>query len=283
MENPFRLDEPDLKARARAIRKRICVMNAHAKNGHTGADMSEVDILVALYFRVMRYRAELPQAPVWHDQFVLSKGHGVGGLYCCFAELGWLADEELSGYLRDGSRLPGHPVRQKLPGYVTVNTGALGHGMPIATGLALAKRRQARDGGVPGRVFVLTGDGELEEGSNWEAAMAASHFRLDNLVVIVDRNHLQLADATKNIMDPEPLGEKFAAFGMEVHEANGNDPAELSKLMESLDFRNGKPKAVIAQTVKGRGVSFMENVAAWHHKYPNEDELALALKELDHA
>jgi transketolase len=279
MENPFFLAEPDLKARARAIRKRICVMNATAKSGHTGGDMSEVDILVALYFRVMRYRAS---PLVWHDQFVLSKGHGVGGLYCCFAELGWLRDEELSGYLRDHSRLPGHPVRQKLPEYVTVNTGALGHGMSIAAGLALAKRRRTQRGEA-GRVFVLTGDGELEEGSNWEAAMAASHFRLDNFVVIVDRNHLQLADATKNIMDIEPLHEKFAAFGMEVHETDGNDPLGLAKLMESFDFQNGKPKAVIAQTVKGRGVSFMENVAAWHHKYPNEEELALALKELDHA
>jgi transketolase len=280
MENPFSLADAELKARARAIRKRICMMNAAARSGHTGGDMSEVDILVALYFRVMRYRAD-PLA--WHDEFVLSKGHGVGGLYCCFAELGWVADVELTGYLRDHSRLPGHPVRQKLPGYVTVNTGALGHGLPIAAGLALAKRRRPAGTPAPGRVFVLTGDGELEEGSNWEALMAASHFGLDNLVVIVDRNHLQLADTTKKIMDLEPLDRKFAAFGMEVHETNGNDPFQISILIENMDFHNGKPKAVIAQTVKGRGVSFMENVAAWHHKYPNEDELALALKELDHA
>ncbi len=279
MENPYSASDVELEAHAREIRKRICVMNARAKSGHTGGDMSEVDILVALYFRVMRYRA----APLaWFDQFVLSKGHGVGGLYCCFAELGWLPEDELSTYLRDDSRLPGHPVRQKLPGYVTVNTGALGHGLPIATGLALAKRRHAQ-GGDTGRVFVLTGDGELEEGSNWEAAMAASHFGLGNLVVIVDRNHLQLADATKNIMNPEPLPEKFAAFGMEVFETNGNDPAGLSRLIEAMDFGNGKPKAVVAETIKGRGVSFMENVAAWHHKFPNEEELAIALKELDHA
>ena len=278
MENPFSSSDAELRAHAREIRKRICVMNAGAKSGHTGGDMSEVDILVALYFRVMRYRADPLE---WHDQFVLSKGHGVGGLYCCFAELGWLPNEELATYLRDDSRLPGHPVRQKLPGYVTVNTGGLGHGMPISTGLALAKRRHAK--GDTGRVFVLTGDGELEEGSNWEAAMAASHFGLDNLVFIVDRNHLQLADATKNIMDLEPLPEKFAAFGLEVFETNGNDPVGLANLIEAMDFHNGKPKAVVAQTIKGRGVSFMENIPAWHHKFPNEEELSLALKELDHA
>jgi transketolase len=273
MRNPYGLDPAAIHRHAQGARRHICRMNAHARSGHTGGDMSEADILATLYFRVLRYQTSPFR---WHDHFILSKGHGVGGLYCCFAELGWLDQAELATYLRDEGRLPGHPVRQKLPELVTVNTGGLGHGMPIAAGLALAKQRDGGDG----RVFVLTGDGELEEGSNWEAAMAATHYRLGNLVMIVDRNQLQLADFTRNIMDIDPLDQKLAAFGMEVHEVDGNDPAALTTLIERLDHANGRPKALIAHTTKGRGVSFMENVPAWHHKFPNEEELARALEEL---
>lgn len=284
MENPYKQSGETLHRRAQEIRKKICVMNAAAKSGHTGGDMSEADILAALYFHVLRYRVNDDASVNWRDEFILGKGHGVGGLYACFAELGWLDEPELKTYLRDDSRLPGHPVRQKLPTWVSVNTGGLGHGMPIAAGLAMAKQRHAaRDGQAPGRVFVLTGDGELEEGSNWEAAMAAAHFGLDNLVVIVDRNRLQLADFTHKIMDLDPLDEKFRAFGFEVHDVNGNDVDAIWKLMESLDLANGKPKVVIAHTIKGRGVSFMENAPAWHHKFPDEQQLEQALKELDHA
>ncbi|MEZ2350271.1 transketolase [Caballeronia sp. RCC_10] len=284
MENPFKQSGDALHRRAQEIRKKICVMNATAKSGHTGGDMSEADILAALYFHVLRYETDAASSVRWHDEFILSKGHGVGGLYACFAELGWLEDDELLTYLKDDSRLPGHPVRQKLPTWVTVNTGGLGHGLPIAAGLAMAKQRHAaQHEGPTGRVFVLTGDGELEEGSNWEAAMAAAHFELSNLVVIVDRNRLQLADFTHNIMDLDPLDEKFRAFGFEVHDVNGNQADSIWKLLESLDYSNGKPKVVIAHTIKGRGVSFMENVPAWHHKFPDEDQLKQALKELDHA
>ncbi len=291
MENPFKQSGDALHRRAQEIRKKICVMNATAKSGHTGGDMSEADILAALYFHVLRYEIDAASAAHtnvrWHDEFVLSKGHGVGGLYSCFAELGWLEDRELLTYLKDDSRLPGHPVRQKLPGWVTVNTGGLGHGFPIAAGLAMAKQRHASKqdnaSANTGRVFVLTGDGELEEGSNWEAAMAAAHFELSNLVVIVDRNRLQLADFTHNIMDLDPLDEKLRAFGFEVHDVNGNQADSIWKLLESLDYGNRKPKAVIAHTIKGRGVSFMENQPAWHHKFPDEAQLEQALKELDHA
>jgi transketolase len=288
MENPFKQSGEALHRRAQEIRKKICVMNSAAKSGHTGGDMSEADILAALYFHVLRYEVSAGQNGhsniSWHDEFILSKGHGVGGLYSCFAELGWLEESELLSYLQDDSRLPGHPVRQKMPGWVTVNTGGLGHGLPIAAGLAMAKQRHAaHTEGVPGRVFVLTGDGELEEGSNWEAAMSAAHFEVSNLVAIVDRNRLQLADFTHNIMDLDPLDEKFRAFGFEVHDVNGNDSDAIWKLIESLDYKNGKPKVVIAHTIKGRGVSFMENVPAWHHKFPDEEQLKQALKELDHA
>jgi transketolase len=284
MENPYRQSGKSLHRRAQEIRKKICVMNAAAKSGHTGGDMSEADILAALYFHVLRYDVRADRSVAWHDEFILSKGHGVGGLYACFAELGWLDDSELLTYLKDDSRLPGHPVRQKLPGWVTVNTGGLGHGLPIAAGLAMAKQRRAVKGDdAPGRVFVLTGDGELEEGSNWEAAMAAAHFELSNLVVIVDRNRLQLADFTHNIMDMDPLDEKFRAFGFEVHDVNGNQADAIWKLTESLDYLNAKPKVMIAHTIKGRGVSFMENVPAWHHKFPDADQLKQALQELENA
>ena len=272
-QNPYRLEPSDIHRHAQGARRHICRMNAHARSGHTGGDMSEADILATLYFRVLRYSTEPMR---WHDQFILSKGHGVGGLYGCFAELGWLDESELKTYLRDGGRLPGHPVRQKLPELITVNTGGLGHGLPIASGLAMSKQRDGDDG----RVFVLTGDGELEEGSNWEAMMAAAHYKLGNLVVIVDRNHLQLADFTRNIMDIDPLDKKLAAFGMDVHELDGNDTTALVSVIESLDCSNGKPKALIAHTIKGRGVSFMENQPAWHHKFPDEKELIQALEEL---
>jgi transketolase len=284
MENPYKQSGEPLHRRAQEIRKKICVMNSAAKSGHTGGDMSEADILAALYFHVLRYEVKADRSVKWQDEFILSKGHGVGGLYSCFSELGWLEESELRSYLRDDSRLPGHPDRQKLPGWVTVNTGALGHGLPIAAGLAMAKQRHAaRTENPKGRVFVLTGDGELEEGSNWEAAMAAAHFELANLVVIVDRNRLQLADFTHNIMDFDPLDEKFHAFGFEVHDVNGNNVDAIWKLIESLDYDNRKPKVVIAHTIKGRGVSFMENVPAWHHKFPDEAQLKQALEELDHA
>lgn len=276
MRNPYDLSPDEIRSRARNIRRNICRMNAGAKSGHTGADMSEVDILASLYFSIMRYE----RAPLrWLDQFILSKGHGVGGLYCTLCEMGFIEQQELFTYLKDGSRLAGHPVRQKFPGLITVNTGALGHGLPIAVGLALAKKRARGDG----RVFVLAGDGEMQEGSNWEAAMAAVQFDLGNLVLIIDRNHLQLADFTRNIMNIDPLDEKWKAFGWEVLDTKGNEAKVFIETIQSINYDNKKPKVVIAQTTKGCGVSFMENQPAWHHKYPNESELEQALKELDHA
>lgn len=275
MRNPYDLSADAIRFRAQNIRKNICRMNASAKGGHTGADMSEADILASLYFSIMRYE----RTPLrWLDQFILSKGHGVGGLYCTFCEMGFIEPPELLTYLKDDSRLAGHPVRQKFPELITVNTGALGHGLPVAVGLALAKERAGGDG----RVFVLAGDGEMQEGSNWEAAMAAAQFKLGNLVLIIDRNHLQLADFTKNIMNVDPLDEKWKASGWEVFNTKGNEPKAFIETIRSLNYDNRNPKVVIAQTTKGCGVSFMENQPAWHHKYPNETELEQALKELDH-
>lgn len=182
----------------------------------------------------------------------------------------------LSTYLQFDSELPGHPVRQKTP-IIELNTGALGHGLSVGVGLALSGKMRKR----AFRVFVVTGDGELQEGSVWEGAMSASHFDLDNLIVIVDRNTLQLADRTERIMALEPLVEKWRAFGFDVHETDGHDPAEIIDTIEKLDLCCGKPHLVIARTTKGKGVSFIEDKATWHHRIPVGDQVVKAIQELE--
>jgi transketolase len=275
MANEFNLSPAQIAKKAREIRKKIIRTNVHAGQGHTGADLSEADILASLYFRILDVSKDRLSDPD-RDRFILSKGHGVCGLYCTLAEAGYLDEKLLETYLQFDSMLPGHPVRQKTPG-VELNTGALGHGMPVAVGLALAARKSSRSY----RVFVVSGDGELEEGSNWEAAMAAAHFKLDNLIWIVDRNTLQLADRTETIMALEPLDAKFRSFGFDVHKTDGNDPAKFIATIEGLDLACGKPHAVIARTTKGKGISFIEDSAPWHHKIPTTEELAMAIKELE--
>lgn len=250
-------------------------MNAAAGQGHTGADLSETDILTALYFRVLDCDPSR-LAEVERDHFILSKGHGAGGYYCTLAEAGFFPAIELEGYLGFDTTLPGHPVRGTAVG-VEFSTGALGHGLAIAAGLALSlKKSQSR-----GRVFVLLGDGELQEGSNWEAAMAASRFGLGNLVSIVDRNGLQLADRTEIVMPLEPLADKWRAFGWELSEIDGHDMAAIVEALEGIDRDGPRPHAIIAHTVKGKGVSFIEDSAPWHHKVPVDDEVARAIKELE--
>jgi transketolase len=273
--NPFDLDAAGISARAQSIRRRIIRMNAAAGQGHTGADLSETDILAALFFNLLRYDPRGPEDPR-RDRFVLSKGHGVGGFYATLAEAGILDEAKLSTYLAFDSDLPGHPVRQKTP-FVEVNTGALGHGLSVGVGLALAAKKQGR--GL--RVYVLLGDGELQEGSVWEAAMSAAHFRLDALVAIVDRNGLQLADRTERIMALEPLEAKWSSFGFDVRPVDGNDPGALVACVDGLDWSGGKPHVLVARTVKGKGVSFIENQPAWHHKVPVGDEVGQAIEELE--
>jgi transketolase len=275
MDNPFCLQPAEVAQKAKEIRKKILKMNYSAGQGHTGADLSETDILASIFFRLLRYSARNPSHPD-RDRFVLSKGHGVGGFYCTLAQAGLLDDTLLDTYLQYDSKLPGHPVRQKTP-FVEVNTGALGHGLAIAVGLALAAKKSGRDY----RVFVLTGDGELQEGSNWEAAMAAARFELDNLIWIVDRNRLQLADYTKNIMPIEPLDKKLASFGLAVHKIDGNNVAAIIEIIESLPQNSGVPNAIIANTTKGKGVSFIEGQPSWHHRIPTKNELPMALEELE--
>lgn len=272
--NPFNLSIAELQERARAIRRRIIRLNADSPaGGHTGADLSQVEILTALYFRLLNCAPDRIDDPT-RDIYIQSKGHAVGGYYCVLAEAGYFPESWLPSYQHADSHLPGHPVKHKTPG-VELNTGALGHGLPVAVGIALAAKKD----GSARRVFVVTGDGELAEGSNWEAALVAAHYGLDNLVIINDKNKLQLAGATSEIMNTDPLADKWRAFGMNVTECAGNDMLSVVETLENLPA-TGKPNVVIAHTEKGFGVSFIQSKAEWHHRVPKGEEIALALEEL---
>jgi transketolase len=260
---------------ATAVRRSDLQMIHDAKLGHIGGDLSATDILVTLYFGVLHVDPHAPNAPD-RDRFILSKGHCAGALYTTLAYAGFFPLEELSTFAQPLSRLNGHPDRNKVPG-VETNTGPLGHGLPVAVGSALA----AKLTNVQWRVFVLTGDGELQEGSNWEAAMSAAHYQLDNLVVIVDRNRLQQGDWTEQTMHLDPLADKWRAFGWSVQEVDGHDHALLLETFSHVPFEQGKPSCIIANTHKGKGVSFMQDNVVWHHRVPTSEELAMALEELD--
>ncbi|ADU68864.1 transketolase [Pantoea sp. At-9b] len=272
--NPFKYSVDELTAKARAVRRRIIQLNAGSPaGGHTGADLSQVEILTALYFRILNCAPDRINDPQ-RDIYIQSKGHAVGGYYCVLAEAGYFPTDWLPTYQHADSHLPGHPVRQKTPG-VELNTGALGHGLPVAVGIALAAKKD----GSNRMVYVVTGDGELAEGSNWEAALVAAHYGLDNLVIINDKNKLQLAGHTRDIMNTDPLPEKWRAFGLDVTECHGNDMAAVVATLESLP-RNGKPQVVVADTEKGFGISFIQSKAEWHHRVPKGEEIAQALEEL---
>ncbi len=260
---------------ARAVRRRDLQMVHDAKLGHIGGDLSATDILVTLYFGVLNVDPHAPNDPE-RDRFILSKGHCAGALYTTLAHAGFFPLDELNTFVQPLSRLNGHPDRNKVPG-VETNTGPLGHGLPVAVGAALA----AKLTNERWRVFVLTGDGELQEGSNWEAAMSASHYGLDNLTVIVDRNRLQQGDWTERTMHLDPLADKWRAFGWLVQEVDGHDYALLLETFARVPFELGKPNCIIANTHKGQGVSFMQDKAAWHHRVPTSEELAIALEELE--
>jgi transketolase len=245
-----------------------------ARVGHPGGDLSATDILITLYFGVLRVDPQQPNDP-GRDRFIMSKGHCSGALYATLALKGFFPWDELAQYMQPLSRLNGHPNRTALPG-VEANTGPLGHGLPIGVGAALA----AKMDGASWRTFVLTGDGELQEGTNWEAAMAAAHYGLDNLTVIVDRNGIQQGAPTETTMRLEPLADKFRAFGWAVREVDGHDCTALLDTFHALPFEPGRPSCVIAHTTKGKGVSFIENRAEWHHHVPTDSELEAALREL---
>ncbi|EMX8399946.1 transketolase [Yersinia enterocolitica] len=272
--NPYSLSVDELVIKARAIRRRIVLLNANSPaGGHTGADLSQVEILTALYFRILNCAPDRLTDPD-RDIYVQSKGHAVGGYYCCLAEAGYFPEAWLATYQHANSHLPGHPVKHKTPG-IELNTGALGHGLPVAVGIALAAKRA----NSKRRVFVLTGDGELAEGSNWEAALVAAHYQLDNLIIINDKNKLQLAGTTKSIMNTDPLADKWQAFGLQVTECQGNNMQSVVDTLEGLQA-NGKPNVVIANTEKGAGISFIQGRVEWHHRVPKGAEIDLALEEL---
>jgi transketolase len=262
-----------LKQLAGEVRRSSLRMVHSARYGHPAGDLSSADILATLYFSVLRIPAANDPG---RDRFVMSKGHCTGAFYTTLALAGFFPVEELATYMKPLSRLNGHPNRTELPG-VESNTGPLGHGLPVATGAALA----AKIDGAAYRTFVLTGDGELQEGSNWEALMAAAHYGLDNLTVIVDRNRIQQGDFTEKIMRLEPLADKMRAFGMAVREVDGHDIGVLMETFAALPFETGKPSCIIAHTVKGKGVSFIENKPEWHHHAPSDAELEAALAELN--
>jgi len=263
----------EINRKANKIRRNIVLMITKAGGGHMGGSLSAADILTVLFFRTMNFSPE-NKSDLNRDRFILSKGHSSEVLYATLAERGFFPTSWLFEYLTHESPLTIHPTNH-VPG-IEVNTGALGHGFPIGVGMALAAKKTNRTY----RTFVLAGDGELQEGSNWEAAMAAAHYRLGNLTLIIDNNTLQLADSINNVMQIEPLQEKLAAFGFDVHTVDGHNTDALEQLFSSLDYNGTKPHAVIARTVKGKGVSFMENKPEWHHSIPNAEQSEIALKEL---
>ncbi len=260
---------------AKAVRRHILTMIHRARLGHPGGDLSATDILAALFGGVLNVDPANPRMPD-RDRFILSKGHCSAALYSILAEVGFFPVARLVEFMQPLSMLNGHPDRNKLPG-VEANTGPLGHGLPIGVGVAKA----AKITGGAWRTFVLTGDGELQEGSNWEAAMAAAQFGLDNLTVIIDRNGLQQGDETERTVSLEPLADRWRAFGWSVSEIDGHDMGELVRTFSGMPIEAGRPNCVIARTHKGRGVSFMEDRVEWHHRVPTDAELTLALSELD--
>lgn len=259
-----------LTEKAREIRLDIVRMLTEAGSGHPGGALSAADIVTCLYFWEMRHN---PRQPKWEDRdrFVLSKGHAAPVLYAALASSGYFEQEKLMTLRKMGSPLQGHPDTLKLPG-VEASTGSLGQGMGWALGMALAARMDRRDS----RIYAMVGDGEIQEGLVWEAAMAAAHYKLDNLTVIVDKNGLQIDGRTADVMNPEPVEAKFKAFGWHTIEIDGHDiPGILSALTQAR-ANQGKPTAIIAATVKGRGVDFMENAAEWHGKAPSREQLETA-------
>ncbi len=268
----------NLQALAYKLRKDVINIIVSGKGGHIGGDMSIMDALVTLYFKVMDVTPE-NFASGKHDHFVMSKGHSVESLYAVLAEKGFFPlAQVLNEFSRFGSKFIGHP-NNKLPG-IEMNSGALGHGLPVAVGMALACRMNNTNE----RVYTFLGDGELAEGSNWEGAMAAANYHLDNLCALIDRNRLQISGCTEDVMALEDLKAKWLAFGWHVIVVeDGNNIDELTAAFEAAKATSGKPTMLIANTVKGKGSAVMENKAGWHHHVPNEEEYQQIMRDLDAA
>lgn len=264
----------ELKIKSINYRKNILKYIVGANAGHTGGSLSCTDILNVLYNHVLNVSPQNFTSPD-RDRYIQSKGHCVEALFVVLADKQFFPEEDLNTLCKYKSHYIGHPTK-KVKG-VEQNTGALGHGLPICVGTAIAAKLDEKDF----RVFTLMGDGELPEGSNWEAALSASHYKLDNLCTIVDKNSLQITAATADVMNTDPLDKKWEAFGWAVKEVNGNDIDELKAAFAALPFEKGKPSVIIAHTTKGKGVSFMENELKWHHGVPNKEQYEQAINELD--
>jgi transketolase len=264
----------DMETVARRVRRHIISMTGRAGSGHPGGSLSAVEVVTTLYFRVLRHD---PKRPDWpdRDRFILSKGHAAPLLYAVLAECGYFPSEELASLRQINSRLQGHTDRTRTAG-VEMSAGSLGQGLSFSIGVALAGRLNEK----PYRVYTLLGDGECDEGQVWEAAMAAAHFKLDNLAAIVDRNDQQIDGWTCDVMDLEPFVGKWQAFGWHTIEVDGHDFTQLAGAFEQARLIKGRPTVIVAHTVKGRGVSFMENNPYFHGKAPTAEQVELALKEL---
>lgn len=265
----------ELRSIANRIRRRDVRAVFEAGAGHIGGEMSVIDLLTCLYFHELSVDPAAPLDPD-RDRLVLSKGHTALALYIVLSEKGFLPKDEISTFLGHRSRLNGHPNRVYVPG-VETNTGPLGHGLPVGVGMAMA----AKLDGKSWRTFVITGDGEMQEGSNWEAIMAAAQFGLDNLTLIIDHNRLQQGARLADTNDLAPFRPKLEAFGWHVLEINGHDHAEICRAVSRETGIAGKPKCIVAHTNKGHGISFMSDNVAWHHKVPNADQYAQAMAELE--
>lgn len=268
-------DIQELKDKAKEMRRQIISMLGTCGSGHPGGSLSAADMVAALYFRVMRIDAANPRWPQ-RDRFVLSKGHAAPVLYAALALKGYFPLEELSTLRRLGSRLQGHPDMRKLPG-VEMSTGSLGQGLSAANGMALAGKLNKNDY----RVYVMLGDGEIQEGQIWEAAMAAAHYKLDNVTAFLDHNRLQIDGFTHEVMSPEPVVDKWRAFGWDVQQIDGHDMEQILAALEKARGVKGRPQMIVAETTKGKGVSFMENQVGWHGVAPGAQEAEKALCELD--
>jgi len=270
------MTEKELAIKSIQYRKNILKYIFHANAGHTGGSLSCIDILNVLYNHVMNVNPENFKSPD-RDRYIQSKGHSVEALFVVLADKGFFPETDLETLCKYRSHYIGHPTR-KVHG-VEQNTGALGHGLPISVGTALAAKLDNRKY----RVFTLLGDGELPEGSNWEAALTAAHYKLDNLCAVIDHNKLQITGPTSQVCNTDPIDAKFESFGWAVHHVDGHNLNELKETFDMIPFAKGKPNLVIAHTIKGKGVSYMENEIKWHHGVPSTKQYEDALSELDNA
>ncbi len=268
-------DKTQLQIQACKVRMGILLGTYSAKCGHPGGSLSAADMLTYLYFREMNVDPANPKDPS-RDRFVLSKGHTAPALYAALANRGFFPVEDLAKLRKDGSYLQGHPNMDSVPG-VDMSTGSLGQGVSCACGMALGLKYQ----GIPARVYAILGDGEIEEGQVWEACMFAAHYKLDNLVIIVDNNGLQIDGWIQDVMNPYPITDKLAAFGLAVQEIDGHDFDQIEAALDKARSTKGKPSAIVMRTVKGKGVSYMEDEADWHGKAPNEAEYRQGMEELE--